>query len=147
METAESKPIIIMRKYIRHIVRTFVRYIYLSHSKIVQSSLDTTMSYTAVTLSQSVFGGWKDGRFWYKNERENGVPVDGQSYVPRLNLSVCHDGWYLFYDWICICLFISIKSGFCISHDVACLWWYHHKVLINTSSGVPLCRKRQAVCL
>ena len=34
MATAESKPILIMRKYIHHIVRTFVRtfvrYIYLS---------------------------------------------------------------------------------------------------------------------
>jgi len=34
-----------------------------------------------------VFGGWKDGRFWYKNEQENGVAVDGQSYLPRLKVS------------------------------------------------------------
>ena len=36
MATAESKPVLVMRKYVRHIVRTFIRYIYLSDRKIVQ---------------------------------------------------------------------------------------------------------------
>ena len=36
MATAESKPVLVMCNYVRHIVRTFIRYIYLSDSKIVQ---------------------------------------------------------------------------------------------------------------